>query len=51
MCERERKREREKRVMATSFLASSAAALVREVDKAPGENDVPRKYNVRKKTC
>ena len=51
VCERERKREREKRVMATSFLASSAAALVREVDKAPGENDVPRKYNVRKKTC
>ena len=33
--------------MAASCLASSAAALVREVDKAPGENDVPRQYNVR----
>ena len=30
-------------------LSSRAAALVREVDRAPGDNDVPKQYNVRKR--
>ena len=35
--------------MAGGTLCSSAASLVREVDKAPGDNDVPKQYNVRKR--